>query len=367
VNVDVRMIRQHQHPSGAYPASPSFSRYPYCWFRDGSFIAYAMDRVGEHKSAAAFHAWAAKTIERHANHIVTLLDRSRGGGFAEANEFLPARFTVDGEWREDGWPNFQLDGYGHWLWSLSEHLEHTRRSSIPQEWRASVDLVVRYLAAFWLEPCYDAWEEYRSQLHTSTLASIYGGLNSIARFGLQNEELARTIAEIHNVIMTECVMDGRFVKHVANLAVDASLLWVSTPFGVVPPKHPMMVRTVKEIERTLLSDGGVKRYAADTFYGGGTWILLTAWLGWHHARSGNTEGAKACAEWIERHRDADGALPEQVPPPTCNRRFLDFWSSRWGSSAKPLLWSHAMNLVLVEELDARVRAALPITARIPAG
>ncbi|KPV52167.1 hypothetical protein SE17_17090, partial [Kouleothrix aurantiaca] len=47
----IALIRAHQSPNGAYVASPTFPTYHYCWFRDGTYIAYAMDLVGEHASA----------------------------------------------------------------------------------------------------------------------------------------------------------------------------------------------------------------------------------------------------------------------------------------------------------------------------
>jgi GH15 family glucan-1,4-alpha-glucosidase len=40
----VAAILRNQHPSGAIVASPDFSQYQYCWLRDGSFIAHALDR-----------------------------------------------------------------------------------------------------------------------------------------------------------------------------------------------------------------------------------------------------------------------------------------------------------------------------------
>nr|MBI2904378.1 glycoside hydrolase [Chloroflexota bacterium] len=38
----IEIILRNQTASGAYLASPNFPTYHYCWFRDGSFIAYAM-------------------------------------------------------------------------------------------------------------------------------------------------------------------------------------------------------------------------------------------------------------------------------------------------------------------------------------
>jgi GH15 family glucan-1,4-alpha-glucosidase len=348
--IDRDVILANQDPSGAYPASPSFSQYPHAWLRDGSFVAYAMDRAGEHESAARFHAWVARTLLRYESEIEALLEGARRGESPDESGFLPARFGVDGSWRRDGWPNFQLDGYGHWLWSLGEHRRLAPAEPPAPELERAAALVARYLVAFWHEPCYDAWEEYRSQLHTATLASIHGGLRSIA--GATEVEGARdALAGIRALLLGECVADGHFVKHVGNPAVDASLLWLATPFAVLPEADARVRATVLEIERALVVDGGVTRYAADTFYGGGAWVLLTAWLGWHHVRAGDLERARACLAWVEARRGADGALPEQVPTSRSLERFVRHWTTRWGPSASPLLWSHAMALVLRLELD----------------
>jgi GH15 family glucan-1,4-alpha-glucosidase len=354
--IDIRLILANQGSSGAYPASPGYSQYPYCWLRDGSFIAFAMDLTGETESAARFHAWTAATVLRHEKEIRALVERSFRGEALTEHDFLPARFTVEGEWHKDGWPNFQLDGYGHWLWSLGQHLREEGTDGATEEVVAAARLVGEYLCAFWQEPCYDAWEEYRSQLHTSTLASISGGLASIARVMLP--ELEPVAEEVREVILDECVAHGRFVKHIGNAAVDASLLWLSTPFSVLAEGDPLMTATVDEIERTLSVTGGLRRYAADTFYGGGEWVLLTAWLGWYHARRGNLERASECLDWVEAQRDDHGALPEQVSNPASNQRFLRYWSERWGVSAKPLLWSHAMAIVLRTELG-RLAGEIP--------
>ena len=46
VATSVRAMLASQRPNGALIASPDFAQYQYCWLRDGSFIAYALDRGG---------------------------------------------------------------------------------------------------------------------------------------------------------------------------------------------------------------------------------------------------------------------------------------------------------------------------------
>ena len=124
----IDVILKNQHKSGAYLASPNFDTYKYCWFRDGSFTAYAMDLVGESQSAARFHHWAALIINQRADLIKQAVDKSRRGEPLASNEILNTRYSLDGFEDNGDWPNFQLDGFGTWLWALGEH---QRLSSLP--------------------------------------------------------------------------------------------------------------------------------------------------------------------------------------------------------------------------------------------
>lgn len=341
VAADVARLLEGQAPTGAFPAGAGFSQYGQSWLRDGAFICHALDLAGEHAAAAAFHGWVATCLLPLTSHVERLIDDRAAGRPLSEFDFLPARYDVQGRWVKDGWPNFQLDGYGQWLWSLAAHVRLGGPRPAP-EVAAAAALVVRYLSAFWNEPCYDSWEEYRSQLHTSTLGSIVAGLRDIGRAlpALSAASLP-VAAAAERFLLEECVEDATFVKHVRNPAVDASLLWLATPFEIVAVDDPRMVNTVQRIERELVG-GGVRRYAADTYYGGGEWILLTAWLAWHLRRAGRVPDAGSLLAWVEEQRAADGGLPEQVPGADPHPFFLEHWTSTWGPSAKPLLWSHAM-------------------------
>src|SRR3954452_3156070 len=75
VRHSVFVIDNNQSATGAYPASPNFPVYRYCWFRDGAFIADAMSRRGRHGSADAFFAWCARVVEARADRIDELVER----------------------------------------------------------------------------------------------------------------------------------------------------------------------------------------------------------------------------------------------------------------------------------------------------
>ena len=337
VYADVRFLLDHQAPGGAYVASPSFSQYPFGWLRDGAFVAHALQRAGERASADAFHAWVARAVGRREGDVRRLIADRAAGHVVDHGHMLPARFMLDGRSEEGDWPDFQLDGYGQWLWSLAEH---ARGGPLSGDVRDAAALVGDYLAAFWNEPCYDAWEEGRTQHHTSTLASAAAGLQAVGALigGGYAAEGDRAWAFVRE----RCVEDGHFVKSARNPAVDASLVWLATPLDLVGDDDPVFARTLALIEHDLWRPDGLLRYRTDTFYGGGAWLLLTAGLAWHHARAGRRKRSAELMTIVERHRGADGGLPEQVPTVGTDAWFLDYWTRRWGASAAPLLWSHAM-------------------------
>lgn len=359
----VAVIRAGQAASGAYIASPNFPVYHYSWLRDGAFIADAMSRAGEIASAEAFFGWCARILEARRDRIEALIERRRAGATIDTDEFLHARYTFDGQETGEEWTDFQLDGYGAWLWALDEHRRRHGRSIEP--FASGAALSARYVAAFWDHPSYDWWEEHPDHRHTSTLAAIHAGLRAAGRWPEQPPELraetARTATAIRETVMTDARRLGHLPKWLGGDTVDASLIAVATPFAMLAVDDPLMVATVDMIEAELVHAGGVHRYALDTYYGGGEWLLLTALLGWHQARTGRTNEAMAQLESVARHATPEGDLPEQVNDHLVAPETERIWLERWGPVATPLLWSHAMYLTLALELGV---VAAPVEAPV---
>jgi GH15 family glucan-1,4-alpha-glucosidase len=262
----------------------------------------------------------------------------------------PARFALDGSTVADDWPNFQIDGYGTWLWALGQHLLSTGQDRVPELFRPSVERVGRYLDAFALTPCFDVWEESGSALHTSTLACVYGGLVVAGRL-LDDKDLLERAESVQSRIRDSAIRLGRYVKSNESDDVDASILWLSTPFGVVEPGDPHFAQTVRMIETRLSLDGGLRRYPTDTYFGSGAWPVLTASLGWHYRAVGDVDAARRCGHWVAGHLDDEGRLGEQFGGERRDPEHYREWVDRWGPSAKDLTWSHAMYVVLCAALD----------------
>ena len=349
VSRSLAVIQAGQTPNGAFVASPTFPTYSYCWFRDGAYIAHAMDLMGNFASAGRFYDWAIRMVTARAASTERAIAAALQGGTPDPDDLLHTRYTLDGEIGGEEWPNFQLDGFGTLLWGLAAHLD-TRASPLPDAWRPAVDLLARYLGALWSRPCFDCWEEFGDRVHIATLAALYGGLQAAARL-LGDERHAETAADIRHFVLKEGVRDGTLSKFVGSDAVDASLLHVATPYRLLAPDDPLMVATANRIESELRQNGGgLHRYTDDSYYGGGEWVLLTAYWGWYHIERGEPNRARPLLAWIERQADGDGLLPEQVADGLNHPAMLPVWEERWGPSACPLLWSHAAYLTLIAKL-----------------
>src|SRR5258708_30506070 len=79
VTRSIAIIEAGQSPSGAYVACPLYPTYNYCWFRDGTFIAYAMDLWQKHESARRFYDWATAAVAARADARERCLEKIAPG------------------------------------------------------------------------------------------------------------------------------------------------------------------------------------------------------------------------------------------------------------------------------------------------
>ena len=354
VRRSVDAILRNQSKNGAIIASPDFAQYSFCWLRDSSFNAYALDLAGEHAASSRYHLWVNRAVAGIAQTIDDVIDAHDRGDALSPLDMPPARFALDGSVVVDDWPNFQIDGYGTWLWSLGQHLELTSSAGVPEEYLESVRRVASYLAAFCFSPCWDVWEENGDAVHTSTLACVYGGLMAAGRL-LRDRTYLDSAATVKARLIDDAVRHGYFVKSTLNDDVDASCLWLETPFGVVEPDDVHFGATVSLIEERLTLEGGIRRYSTDVYFGSGAWPVLTGSLGWHYANLGDLENAERCRTWIADHIDATGQLAEQFGGDDRDYEHYREWELRWGPPARDLMWSHAMYIVLSIALTDNAR------------
>lgn len=341
----LNVIRQNQAENGAFIASPNFPVYLYSWFRDGSYIAHALDLAGDHQNAGRFFAWAIWAVGQRVDAAERAIAAGLAGAAPDPADLLDTRYTVDGKPGEMEWFNNQLDGFGTLLWSIGEHVH--ARGELESTWIPAIELLARYVGALWRQPCSDCWEEFPDKIHVASLSAIYGGLHVAARL-LAEPRFALEAEQIRAFVLEHGVVDGRLAKFVGSDLVDASLIHASWPYRMLEPGHPIMRATVERIERDILvPGGGLHRYIHDNYFGGGEWVLLTAYLGCHYVDRGEPQRAEPIRAWIEAQADARGDLPEQVTGHLLLPDMYQTWVEKWGPPAVPLVWSHAAYLTLL--------------------
>jgi GH15 family glucan-1,4-alpha-glucosidase len=371
VNRSIDIIVENQSDSGAYIASPNFKAYGYSWIRDGSYIAVAMNTVGEHESAQAFHRWVDRVVRRYRYKISDIQKALEVGKPLEDGDFLFTRYSLAGyeDLTDESWGNFQYDGYGTWLWALREYYRMTSDQQLVAEVWGSVRDVLDYLGLVWQIPSYDCWEEHPELLHPYSLACIYGGMQAALALAescdlpVNENVISDKAKKIQTFTLENGICEGVLVKHIhpdpqqnpyCASNIDSSLLGAIFPFKLIPIDSKLGRATLEEIRVNLLSrSGGLHRYAKDTYYGGGTWVLLTAWLGWIEAKAGDLQNAQSRLDWITEKANGQGWLPEQLLEEVLFPDMADPWIRKWGQVANPLLWSHAMYLIMSDALKSK--------------
>lgn len=365
------VILDNQQPGGGYLACPNMPDYQFSWFRDGAFIAYALTLDGwqaniSHRgnmgsqwdSASQFHNWCAEVINRCTDQLERSIERAQAGQPLILTETLNARYRADGDPDSGEWPEFQLDGPGTWLWSLAEFVNYTRLYPLPVEWQQAVITTARYLAALWPIPCYDCWEERGTDIHISTLGAIYAGLVAAQKL-VPDLDFSSTRQDIYDFVLAHGLTpSGELAKSVGLDMVDANLLGIAVPHGLLSPTDPIMQRTVARIERELHApQGGVHRHLKDVYYGGGAWVLLALWLAWYYLEIGDVQQADALIAWSESQADIKLNLPEQVNTVLlAPNGHYEAWVNQRGQIANPLLWTHAQYMIVRHK-----RASVPDT------
>jgi GH15 family glucan-1,4-alpha-glucosidase len=129
--------------------------------------------------------------------------------------------------------------------------------------------------------------------------------------------------------------------------IDASMLGLVYPFEVFPATDRRITETVNEIEKKLVTAGGVHRYENDEYdgwicdsthrnKGAGAWPILNFWLSIYYERARRREKALQYYNWVLNR--VGKFIPEQI------------FENNIQVSVKPLCWSHAMFVIASREL-----------------
>jgi len=111
---------------------------------------------------------------------------------------------------------------------------------------------------------------------------------------------------------------GAFTQSYGSDALDASVL-VIPHYGFLPARDPRMIGTVAAIEKGLLRDGFVLRYATEAGADGlpgseGAFLACSFWLAENYAYAGRIDEAEALFERLLSLRNHLGLFAEEYDP-----------------------------------------------------
>jgi len=315
--------------------------YRFCWLRDASLTLDALMVGGYVDEARAFRDWLLRATAGSAGDIQIMYDIGGGRRLREFDlDWLPgyegSRPVRMGNAASD---QFQLDVYGEVLSCIYAG----RRLGMPgrQESWMLLHNVIDYIEKAWQHPDDGIWEVRggrRHFTHSKIMAwvAIDRAVKSIEQLGQGGEEAKQLLPHLHTLrerIHREVCERGynprlkAFTQYYGSETLDASVL-IIPHVGFLPASDPRVVGTVAAIERTLLRDGFVLRYATEHGTDGlpgteGAFLACSFWLADNYAFAGRLNEAEALFTRLLDLRNHLGLLSEEYDP-TLKRQIGNF-------------------------------------------
>ncbi len=330
----VLVLRHVAGENGSIIASPDTrslviggDTYNYCWWRDGGYIAKAMDEAGLYENADRFLRFAAQC--------------QRPDGSFVHRHFPDG--TIGSTWHPP--PFLQVDQVGTVIAATWHHFKLRADMDVlltfwPMVKNASEFLLTfRDLLTGLPRPSYDLWEE-REGIHTYSTAVVVHALERTARIALELGKDGRRFRETSEAMREAALAhfwdEGRqqFIRsiHPRDERIDASVL-LALKLGLLEWSDPRARKSVDGIEARLWNSkiGGVARFEGDTYYGyENPWIICSLWLAEARLMLGERDRCRQILEWVVDHAEPGYLLAEQLDAQSGASR-----------SATPLVWSHS--------------------------
>ncbi len=322
-------------PTGGIVAAPTTSLpeqqggvrnwdYRYCWLRDATFTLNALLLAGYHEEAVAWREWLLRAIAGSPEDLRILYSVTGERRLDEYEvDWLPGyRGAAPVRLGNAASKQFQLDVYGEVMDTL--HLARAARlAPEPAAWGVQVALL-KFLESNWQQPDDGIWEmrgPRRHYTHSKVMAWVAfdRAVKDAEAFGHDGPvERWRQIRDaIHAQVCSEGYDAQRntFVQFYGSLHLDASLLLIPQ-LGFLPPDDPRVQGTINAIERDLVVDGLVLRYATDVKIdalppGEGTFLPCSFWLAGSLALIGRCAEGEALFERLLALRNDLGLLAEE--------------------------------------------------------
>lgn len=343
-------------------------RYAYCWPRDAVFITKAFDKLNMKQETEKFYKHFCKETQNK-------------------NGMWEQRFYTDGR-LAPCW-GYQIDETASVIYGIYEHYQETKDIKFLKDTLKMCENAAKFLCVYMdnilgthdesdivkneiektfhteernkLPDSYDLWE-MEEGVHLYSLASIYAAfqsMNSIYekleteyqenRLKLESIQkmkikMEKYIDEIKKYISQNMYDEATktLIRNTKDKRTDISMLGTVVPFGLFGPKEKKVLNTVEKMNLTLRTyTGGYLRFEEDSYRGGkNPWPIATLWMAMYYQKTGEKKKAKECMEFVVKSSNEHGFLGEQVD----NSMMYPSW-------VNGLAWSHAMFILVQEELD----------------
>jgi GH15 family glucan-1,4-alpha-glucosidase len=317
-------------PTTSLPERPGGVRnwdYRYCWLRDSTFMLNALLLAGYEDEAAAWREWLLRAVAGAPDDLQILygvtgvrrLDEQELGWLPGYANSLPVRIGNAAA------KQFQLDVYGE----VMDTLHLARAAGLPPEpeaWRVQVALL-KFLEAHWQLPDEGLWEVRGPRRHFTHSKVMAWVAFDRAIKDAEQDALAGPIArwrELRDAIHAEVCEKGfdprsnSFVQSYDSSYIDASLLLIPQ-VGFLPADDPRVLGTIAAVERCLMADGLVMRYATGTHVdalpaGEGAFLPCSFWLADSYLLTGRRREAQALFERLLALSNDVGLYAEEYDP-----------------------------------------------------
>jgi GH15 family glucan-1,4-alpha-glucosidase len=329
-------------PTGAMVAAPTTSLpeaiggvrnwdYRYCWLRDASLMLDALMIGGYIGEMRAFRDWLLRTVAGDPANMRILYSLGGARRLIEHElGWLPG-YEGSGPVRigNAASEQFQLDVYGEVLSCI--YTGRRRGLAAHDEGWRTLDEILAFLENAWQRPDEGIWEVRggrRHFTHSKVMAwvAIDRAVKAISEF--RSDDAVRVMLphlsalreRIHAEICDRGFNTkvGAFTQSYGSDLMDASVLRIPQ-VGFLPPQDPRVQGTVAAVERILLRDGLVWRYATEHGTDGlpgteGAFLACSFWLADNYAFAGRTHEARELFERLLGLRNHLGLLAEEYDP-----------------------------------------------------
>ncbi len=327
-------------PTGGIVAAPTTSLpeqlggarnwdYRFCWLRDATFTLLALMQAGYREEARAWSDWLRRSAAGSPAQLQTLyglagerrLTEWEAPWLAGYQGAKPVRIGNDAQ------TQLQIDVFGEVVDALYQGARGGL-APVHETWELQRE-IVEHLATLWQQPDDSIWE-VRGERQQFTFSKVMAWV-ALDRIVKAAEELNITDKleswrglrdQIHATVCRQGFDEGKqsFVQAFGSNTLDASTLMIPL-VGFLPATDARMRGTVAAIERELMHEGLVRRYATEHTDDGlagseGVFLACSFWLADNMALQGRYDDAKAMFERLLALSNDVGLLSEEYDPGT---------------------------------------------------